>query len=160
MTYPVPPPKTRNVNYHGLLLDQREVEALQAQPISEILRFETRGDSTVVQAKLPETGCYVPPEGMQDGLAGKEYSIRVNMNYLAKGMVRAVMDKDGNIDADKLAQLRDQTEKFFTGRIKPQDRDSKVKEFMDTLGIPEDQRDDFKLFLRANGVPDGKTPSW
>lgn len=155
----MPPPKMRNVNYHGLLLDQGEIEALQEQPISEILRFETRGDSTVMQAKLPETGLYVPPEGAQDdGPAGKEYGIRVNMNYLVKGMVRAVMDKDGNIDADKLAELKDQTEKFFTGKIKPRDRDKKVGEFMDTLGIPEDQRADFKLFLKANGVPDGKTP--
>jgi len=146
------PPEKKRVNYHGLVLNRNEMEALRDQPIGEILRFEERGNNFIAQARLPECGLYVPKEGEP----GQEYSIRVNMNYLAKGMVRAVMDKNGNIDANKLSKLTDMTYEFYMGSIPPDQREEKVRNFMDALAIPEDKRADFKLFLKANGIPDGE----
>ena len=146
------PKNLQNTNYHGAVINYQMAAALQSHPVGEeLLRFEQMGDRFMVQARLPEMGRYVPN---QDGSAdpamnGKEFNIRVNMNYLVRGLARAIMDPNGNIDPNKLdhisilaSDLGDSTSA----------RRRRFQEFVDLLDIPAEKRAEFETFLRANHV--------
>ena len=146
------PKNLQNTNYHGAVINYQMAAALQSHPVGEeLLRFEQVGNRFMVQARLPEMGRYVPN---QDGSAdpamnGTEFNIRVNMNYLVRGLARAIMDHNGNIDPNKLdhisilaSDLGDSTSA----------RRRRFQEFVDLLDIPAEKRAEFETFLRANHV--------
>ena len=137
-------PPFQPTDYTGLKLDNALAEQIAQQPVSEYLIFEKSKDKTRIQAKLPEKG--------YDPRTGQEYNIRVNMNHLARGMVRAVMNPDGSIDTDKamdLALLKDSVNNSTT----QEEYERKSKAFIDKLDIPEADRDDFERFFRVNVDP-------
>ena len=137
-------PPFQPTDYTGLKLDNELAEQIKGQPVSEYLIFEKGKDKTRIQAKLPEMG--------YDPKTGHEYNIRVNMNYLARGMVRAVMNPDGSIDTDKamdLSILKDSINNSAT----PEEYERSSKAFIDKLNIPEADRAEFETFFRVNVDP-------
>lgn len=129
-----------NTNYNGATVTNEVAEQLKQQPAAELLRFTQQGDKTVIQSKLPEKGAFGDPP--------QEYDIRVNMNYLMRGMASFVMGPDGSIDLKKADKLDN-----WLGKIRDADRID-LDTVMDDFKIPEDpkRREDFKRFLHANGV--------
>ena len=146
------PKNLQNTNYHGAVINYQMAAALQSHPVGEeLLRFEQVGNRFMVQARLPEMGRYVPN---QDGFAdpamnGKEFNIRVNMNYLVRGLARAIMDHNGNIDRNKLDHISSLASDlaYFTSK-----QGERFQEFVDLLDIPAEKRAEFETFLRANHV--------
>lgn len=129
-----------NTNYNGATVTNEVAEQLKQQPAAELLRFTQQGDKTVVQTKLPDKGFGGEPP--------QEYDIRVNMNYLMRGIASFVMGPDGSIDLKKADKLDN-----WLGKIRDADRID-LDTVMDDFKIPEDpkRREDFKRFLHANGV--------
>lgn len=147
------PSDFQNTNYQGAVISNQLAAALKAHPIGrELLRFDTQGKQTVMQVRLPEMGHYVPNRGKQSdpAMEGKEFNIRVNMNYLVRGLARACMDKNGNIDPNKLSNLADLAIDLSDGL--EGDKTEAFNSFVDQLGIPPEKRESFEDFLRANGV--------
>ena len=90
-------PPFQPTDYTGLKLDSKLADQIEQQGLGEILTFERVGDKTRIQAKLPEKG-YDPESGM-------EYNIRINMNYLLRGMVRGAMTESDGINEDKVLDM-------------------------------------------------------
>ena len=146
------PGNYQNTNYHGAAVSTEFARALQDQPIGrELLRFDPQGDHQLMQIRLPERGRYTPGEdGQADpALEGMEFNIRINMNYLVRGMARACMDQDGNIDPNKLNRLSELGMKLSRGQ---RGGEESFREFVDLLDVPEERRPEFEAFLRANHV--------
>lgn len=149
------PGNIQNTNYHGAAVSNEFARALQEQPIGrELLRFDPQGDHQLMQIRLPERGRYAPGEdGQADpALEGMEFNIRINMNYLVRGMARACLDQNGNVDPNKLNRLSELGMKLSRGQP---GGEQNFREFVDVLDMPEDRRPEFEAFLRANhvGVP-------
>ena len=145
----------QNTNYNGASVSNEFARALQEQPIGrELLRFVPQGDHQLMQVRLPERGRYTASEDGQydEKLEGTEFNIRINMNYLIRGMVRDCMDKDGNLDPNRLESLSELCTRLSRGGRADE---QSFREFVDRLDIPEERRSDFETFLRANhvGVP-------
>ncbi len=125
--------------------------ALKKTPVGqELFTFEERGKETLMQARFPEKGRYTRPAGKQPdpALEGKEFSIRVNMNYLTKGMVCACMDKNGNLYPNKVEELDNLRERMFEGE--GEEKEEAFREFVNKMNVPEEKRADFEIFLKAN----------
>ncbi len=135
-------PYLQNTNYHGATVDNATAEQLKKQPAADLLRFEQHGGNTVIQAKLPEKGYF----------NDKEYDIRVNMNYFVRGMMRAVMDKNGDIDPEKVTELVNLCNDLNQECFFPE-KESRYPELLEKLDIPPARREDFETFLHANGIP-------
>ena len=135
-------PHLQNTNYHGATVDNATAEQLRRQPAADLLRFEQHGDRTVIQAKLPEKGRW----------EDKDYDIRVNMNYFVRGMMRAVMDKDGNVDPAKAEKLGGLCTALSQTAVYPE-KLGRFPELLEKLEIPPERREDFETFLHANGIP-------
>ena len=147
------PSNFQNTNYQGAVVSKQLAAALKAHPIGqELLRFDAQGKQTVMQVRLPEMGRYVPNRGKQSepAMEGKEFNIRVNMNYLVRGLARACMDKNGNIDPNKLSDLADLAIDLSDGL--EGDKTEAFNSFVDQMSIPPEKREAFEDFLRANGV--------
>ncbi len=143
-------PYLQNTNYHGATVDNATAEQLKRQPAADLLRFEQHGDSTVIQAKLPEKGF---AKITQNGeVHEKEYDIRINMNYFVRGMMRAVMDKNGDIDPEKVMELVNLCNDLNQECFFPE-KESRYPELLEKLDIPPARREDFETFLHANGIP-------
>lgn len=149
----------QTTNYHGAVVSNEMADALQKTAVGqELFRYERRGNQTILQARLPEIGRYVPTGEPDPDLEGKEYNIRVNMNYLVRGMVRAVMDKDGNIDPNKIDDLQKLCTGLNYGTFSPEEMPGKMEELITKLEIPSSQKREFELFLNANGIPMNGVP--
>lgn len=146
-------PPFQPVDYMGLRLDNKLADQLKEQPASELLSFEKMGDQTRIQAKMPEKGF--------DKRTGKEFNIRVNMNYFTRGIVRASLDENGNFDMKKGEQLAELRDELFSAssnlKYKPGDKmyDKEAVEaypklkqqFIEKLDIPLEDREDFDRFF-------------
>ena len=143
-------PHLQNTNYHGATVDNATAEQLKNQPAGDLLRFERHGDRTVIQAKLPEKGRH----------DGRDYDIRINMNYFVRGMMRAVMDKNGSIDPAKVGELNQICTDLSMTAFYPEKLD-RYPELLEKLDVPPERREDFEAFLHANGIPqtDSAKPS-
>lgn len=130
----------QNTNYNDATISSELAAELKRQPVAEILRFEEHGGETVVQTRLPEKGAWGNPP--------QKFDIRINMNYLTRGFARAVMDKDGDIDPKKVAELNTWNSHLL--KSYPVD----LEGFMDKLDIPKnpERRADFTRFLAANQI--------
>lgn len=142
-------PPFQPTDYMGLKVDSGIADQIARQPVSELLTFEQGAEGkTRIQVKLPEKGI--------DPTTGKEFSIRVNMNYFTRGMVRAVMGEDGRLDpvkAEKLDTLRGELATAVNYPPEYQDHaqvEQLSKEIIDQLGIPAEDRADFERFFHAN----------
>ena len=137
-------PPFQPTDYTGLKLDNRLADQIAQQPAAELLTFERVGDKTRIQAKLPEKG--FDPE------TGEEFNIRINMNYFIRGMVRAVMNEDGSLSAekaDKLSDLRDELSDAIS--FQNQKKIEELSEqLLNQLDIPKDEQKDFERFFRIN----------
>ncbi len=154
------PRELQNTNYNGAVVSNEMAAQLKRTPLGEeLLRFENAGDKTVMQARLPEMGRYVATGNNDPSLAGQEYNIRVNMNYLVQGMVRFSMDDDGNIDPNRVSLLDNMCEDLNNPAQRPEEREKRLNDFMTALAIPEGQKREFKVFLAANDVPPTRKPS-
>ena len=85
-------------NYGGAEINKDQAKQLKDQPAAELLNFTEIGDKVILQAKLPEMG-------YAEGLG--PFKIRENMNYFARGMVKAVMNPDGSLNTEKVRDLED-----------------------------------------------------
>ena len=141
-------PPYQPADYTGLKVDNRVADQLAEQPVSELLTFQRGAEQTRIQVKLPEKGV--------DPTTGEEFNIRVNMNYFARGMVRAVMGEDGRLDpvkADKLNTLRGELATAVNYPPEYQDQaqvEQLSKELIDQFGVPAEDRADFERFFHAN----------
>ena len=133
-------PPFQPTDYTGLKLDNRLADQIAQQDLGEILSFERRGNITRIQVKLPEKGF--------DPASGKEFNIRVNMNYLMRGMVRGSMDESGRLDWNKTADLFDIA--MNMSHSAGANRDRLCAQLSEALGVPENAREDFQNFLYAN----------
>lgn len=148
------PNELQNTNYHGAVISKKMAEALQRTPLGqELLRFEKAGDKTVMQVRLPEKGRYISTGNNNPKLEGQEFDIRINMNYLVRGMIRASMDENGNIDPNKVNKLENLCDDINTGMMQPAEKAKLVDDLIETLEIPSSRRANFKRFLSANDVP-------
>lgn len=148
------PNELQNTNYHGAVISKNMAEALQRTPLGkELLRFEKAGEKTVMQVRLPEKGRYISTGNNNPELEGQEFDIRVNMNYLVRGMIRASMDENGNIDPNKVDKLENLCNDINACMKQPAERAQLVDNLIETLEIPASRRENFKRFLSANDVP-------
>lgn len=148
------PNELQNTNYHGAVISKKMAEALQRTPLGqELLRFEKAGDKTVMQVRLPEKGRYIATRNNNPELEGQEFDIRVNMNYLVRGMIRASMDENGNIDPNRVNKLENLCDNINSGMMQPAEKAQLVDDLIETLEIPASRRENFKRFLSANDVP-------
>ena len=141
------PSYIQNTNYFGLSVDKDVAEQIKDQNISEYLRFEEMGNQVVIQAKLPEVG-------MSNG---EVYDIRYNMNLIAKGMANYILDENGNIDINKASELSNFITDFYSEATSSPfvkfNKEKATEELINKLGIPDEKRENFKKFIKANGVP-------
>ena len=148
------PKDLQTTNYHGAVISDAMANSLKNTPIGkELLRFEKRGDQNVMQVRLPEKGLYSATGNNDPSHAGKEYDIRKNMNYLTRGIVRACMDENGNIDPNKVSEMDNLCNDINSGLIRLDERKKLLDKFIKKLDIPKDREENFRLFLGANNVP-------
>jgi len=139
--------------YQGLVVTQDQHDELMNQPVSDVLRFVPAGSKYVMQAKLPEKGMYHPEiYGEKPEISGQPYRIRVNMNYLTRGMMRYVMDENGNIDARKRSELENRISELGMPGMRSAEAEAKLNRFITDMDVPKDKQGEFKLFLKANGL--------
>ena len=145
------PKNLQNTNYKGATVSKDFAFRLSQTAVGEeLFTFQPRGDKILMQARYPERGRYTPPAGKEPNpaLAGKEFNIRVNMNYLVRGMVRACMDKNGDLDPNKVAELDDLRDEAFSAE--GEKRENLIQAIVNKLDIPQEKRQDFETFFRAH----------
>ncbi len=149
----MPKVKMNRTEYQGLVVTQDQYNELMNQPVSDVLRFVPAGSKYVMQAKLPEMGMYHPEiYGDNPTISGQPYRIRVNMNYLTRGMMRYVMDENGNIDARKRQELQKTFSELGNPGMSSAEAEKKLNRFIADMDVPKDKQAEFKLFLKANGL--------
>ena len=149
----MPKVKMNRTEYQGLVVTQDQHDELMNQPVSDVLRFVPAGSKYVMQAKLPEMGMYHPEiYGEKPEISGQPYRIRVNMNYLTRGMMRYVMDENGNIDARKRSELENRISELGMPGMRSAEAEAKLNRFITDMDVPKDKQGEFKLFLKANGL--------